>query len=431
MKDVDSKVLEISEIERVCQLSITFLGNAMIKADGKMGWHQIVGGSIERVGWVGSAVGLLTITHNMYSRNYIEQIQNQLLQDQFCSSDPLLDGGWSIRIVSEFPVLEGTAWVLSALVKTHCQDQKAIDRAYNWIVNNQNKDGGWGSIANQPSRTYLTCLALRTLYTRYDKFADVVASGIAWLQRTRNVDDGGWGELPGRSSSCFHTADVLYTLRISPLQVDSSVLRTASQYVLELWDPKLMWNQEPLSEQYDIMLSTKKWFRVRNYYFPTAWAVMALLAGDTEQGLLRQEVWRSLSWIIKTQEQRGYWRHPHDYENIYIWGIHDNTLALRFFQNNMLKCNPTLTMQLLGDTIIISNKSTHIKLVILALRIVVSKCLMWLRRNWRALTFVIYCATAAVLLFLKILTWKDVLLGLMIPLILLIWQIALLRKESH
>lgn len=431
MKNVGSAFLQILEIETVCQRAITFLDNNIVRSEGTIGWHQILRSSTQRVGWVGSAVGLLTLAQNMCSREYVEQIQNQLLRDQFRNTDLLVDGGWSIRIVREFPVLEGTAWVLLGLIVTGCRNSEAIDRAYNWISNNQNEDGGWGSIRGQPSRTYLTCLALRALYTRYEKFSEGVRKGIDWLRRTRNEIDGGWGELLGRPSSCFHSADVLYTLRRSPFSVEQNILALASQYLLGHWDRRLMWDQEPMSEQYDIVLTPQKWFRVRNYNFPTAWVVMALLAGDAKQGLFREEIWQSLNWILKAQEQLGYWRHPHDYENIYIWGIHDNTLALRSFQHSLLKCKPVLNMQLYGDAIIISHKGTQVALASLALKATLSNCFRWLRKNWRALTFTTYCLVAGALMLSNVLSWKDVLLGLIIPLVLLVWQLALDRKSPR
>ena len=431
MKKTGGSSLELGELDRVCQRAVTFLDNNIIRTEAKIGWHQILSGSIQRVGWVGSAVGLLTLTKNRCSREYIEQIQNQLLQDQFSSADQMIDGGWSIRIISEFPVLEGTAWVLLGLVATQCSKREAIDRAYGWIANNQNEDGGWGSIVNQPSRVHLTCLALRVLYAKHNRFSNKVQKGIDWLKRARNEHDGGWGDLPGRPSSCFHTADVLYTLRMSQLDGEQDMVEGALNYLLENWDPRLMWDQEPLSEEYDIVLTPEKWFRIRIHNFPTAWAVIALLAGDAKHGILREEVWQSLNQILKAQEQLGYWRHSHDHENIYVWGIHDNTFALRFFQENLLKYDPQLRMQLYGEAIIISHQHTQATLANLALRATVSNFWRLLRRNWRILIFVTYCVVALGLLLSNILTWKDVLLGLIVPAVLVIWQVAMDRKSSR
>ncbi len=64
------------------------------------------------------------------------------------------------------PVVEATGWIARFLARARCDlrdDAPDTKRAYQWLLRNQNPDGGWGSLHGCPSRVWLTCLALRAL----------------------------------------------------------------------------------------------------------------------------------------------------------------------------------------------------------------------------------------------------------------------------
>ncbi|GAA3210154.1 prenyltransferase/squalene oxidase repeat-containing protein [Actinocorallia longicatena] len=144
---------------------------------------------------------------------------------RFLRSRQREDGGWATATHGEVPVVEATAWIAWCLSRARCEltpGAPDLASAARWLTAHQNPDGGWGSRRGNPSRTWLTCLALRALGL-LDPHSAAVADGIGWLLDRRLTAGGArvWGMTEDGGPTLTHTAFALLTLaELRPLETD-------------------------------------------------------------------------------------------------------------------------------------------------------------------------------------------------------------------
>ena len=91
---------------------------------------------------------------------------------------PLWFGNQHLRRDEENPTY-GTAMVVKALIELG--EKKMAPLGIEWLLANQNADGGWGGGSSTPSSIEETALALETLASRPEVPADVLSRGAIWL----------------------------------------------------------------------------------------------------------------------------------------------------------------------------------------------------------------------------------------------------------
>ena len=90
-----------------------------------------------------------------------------------------------------------TALALQALSAINYSDTTLIGQSLNYLIANQNTDGGWSLTANDPSNTYVTSAVLRTLSAYNSIFINQnsINQASAFLLSHQNTD-GGFGNSP-------------------------------------------------------------------------------------------------------------------------------------------------------------------------------------------------------------------------------------------
>jgi prenyltransferase beta subunit len=113
------------------------------------------------------------------------------------------DGGWEITSPHESDTID-TALTLQALKAVNCTDQNIISGALGYLLSTQNPDGGWGFYQGGDSNVYMTALIVDTLsqYKLIYSLQSQIDSGIAYLFSRQNLD-GGFGTSP---STVYETA---------------------------------------------------------------------------------------------------------------------------------------------------------------------------------------------------------------------------------
>ncbi|HSV66242.1 MAG TPA: hypothetical protein VLJ59_10105 [Mycobacteriales bacterium] len=193
--------------------------------DGGGGWyHQL---ESPNPGATATALGLMILRDCHEDYEHLHDALTFLRVRQVESNDPRLDGGWATNTSFGRPVTEATGWV-ARMIGTLRTDLVAggpdARRAERWLAENQNNDGGWGSLKGCPSRVWLTCLALRGL-VQLNPYHPVIDHGLDWLMRSRR-ETYAWGEVPGAPPTVTHTAFVLLTVtEVRPKLHDDWVLR--------------------------------------------------------------------------------------------------------------------------------------------------------------------------------------------------------------
>jgi hypothetical protein len=88
---------------------------------------------------------------------------------------------------------------------------EAIKKAKDWLLENQNEDGGWSIWKYEDSLVSATSLALLALRKLVDMFPEdekaklAILYGAAWLKSAQDQDSGLWGFRPGDQYSCPET----------------------------------------------------------------------------------------------------------------------------------------------------------------------------------------------------------------------------------
>ena len=115
----------------------------------------------------------------------------------------------------------GTARVLAAFRDAGLGDDEATKHGVEWLLANQNDDGGWGGIKGTPSSVEETALAVEILCDLAGDSSGTVR-GVQWLIQA--VEDGSY---LGPSPIGFYFAKLWYFERLYPLIFTVAALRAA------------------------------------------------------------------------------------------------------------------------------------------------------------------------------------------------------------
>ena len=177
--------------------------------DGDVGWHQHLGA--RKIGIVASAIGILM--HKKLETAFAKEV-NVVTS---LSKKQKADGGWPyISNSHNESNVEATCWAMLALhaCNENGQYNERISHGIEWLLN-QNPSGkddqGWPFSENGEPRVYITCFVLRTLSVLNMDDNEKVEAAIHWLMNIQNKN-GGWGEVLGDEPSIFFTSYALLTL---------------------------------------------------------------------------------------------------------------------------------------------------------------------------------------------------------------------------
>jgi len=218
-----------------------------------------------------------------------------LRKRQIRSDDPLLDGGWAINTSAGQPVTEATALVARLLVRTGTALMTAapdVRRAKNWLANNQNVDGGWGSFRGQDSRVWLTAMAVRALVE--------LAGGTRWLVAARDPASHGWGEQPRNPATVTHTSYVLTALVDSGLTATdhavADALADGFAWLVRHLNPATVW---PFLEA---LADVKTFLPLRSGQVLTPLSAQAaVVQGGADLEVAPQRLLRVVRWRVRRQ----------------------------------------------------------------------------------------------------------------------------------
>lgn len=205
-------MIDIGVLDKRINDSLDLLrDNYRLSPDGGGGWYHELGSP---PGFTATAVGLLAFTESGRRFDNLGAALEFLRRGQVASPDRLVDGGWPTNSSKGRPVVEATAWIGRFLGLARCtltEGAPDAGRAYRWLAENQNDDGGWGSVRDAESRVWLTCLALRAI-AALDPYSSRIEKGIGWLMANRESRDSAWGETRRGPATVTHTAFALLTL---------------------------------------------------------------------------------------------------------------------------------------------------------------------------------------------------------------------------
>ena len=134
-----------------------------------------------------------------------------------------------------------TALALQALRAINYADQTVIQAAINYLLTNQNTDGGWGFYKDDTSNVYMTAIVSRTLqhFPQTTAIANAVGKASTFIIAKQN-SGGGFGS---SSPTVYETA--LAYIALVGVTTDNTVLGNAAQFITNAQLPNGSWNDDP------------------------------------------------------------------------------------------------------------------------------------------------------------------------------------------
>jgi hypothetical protein len=381
------------------------------------GWyHQL---EAEDPGATATAVGLMVFDS---CNEVFERTGDALafLSDkQLKSDDPLIDGGWATNTSLGHPVVEATGWIARMIGTTRCAlvpGAPSAERAHRWLVENQNQDGGWGSLRGCPSRTWLTCVALRGLLP-LDPWDPAIQRGVAWLLSHRNNHVDAWGETATAPVTVTHTAMVLLTLaEVMPPPTDDAIVH-AYQWLAEKLEADASFDRHAQQETYPVTAGPAR-FRLNLWHYGMPVAVAALLRhpDGPPAGLMGQ----AFSTILHSQNDRGYWLSSDSGTSMSLWGVWWCTQALSDLRRVPL-AQPGDLLYWVPDALIVQRSRARgrplTSLIPTARRIDARR---FLRRHWATMLLGAWLAAALAVTAVGLFSWQEYAIGTVFPVLLLV-----------
>jgi squalene-hopene/tetraprenyl-beta-curcumene cyclase len=247
----------------------------------------------------------------------------EVIGDWAATRPGLRPGGWAFQFENPYyPDLDDTAAVALALHRFEpARYRGAIDRAAEWVVGMQSRNGGWGSFDADNTHYYLNHIPFADHGALLDPpTADVsarclsfltqlghgpdhpgVAAAISYLQNEQEPDGswfGRWG-----TNYIYGTWSVLAALNSAGIASDSPEIRRAVGWLLARQHKNGGWGEGgdsycPGAPHGDAPYSTPS---------QTAWALLGLMAAGEGS---HPAVARGIAYLIDSQDQDGNWDEP-------------------------------------------------------------------------------------------------------------------------
>jgi squalene-hopene/tetraprenyl-beta-curcumene cyclase len=234
-------------------------------------------------------------------------------------------GGWAFQYANpHYPDLDDTAVVVMAMDRAARLKgdpklySEAIDRAREWIVGLQSKDGGWaafdadnayyylnnipfadhGALLDPPSPDLTArCLSMLGQLGETRETSPAVAAALDYLRRTQEPDGswyGRWGV-----NYIYGTWSVLCALNVAGVDSSEPAVRRAVDWLILIQNPDGGWGEDGTSYRLDY----RGHERAPSCASQTAWALLGLMAAGEADN---PSVERGIAYLQRTQVE-GEW----------------------------------------------------------------------------------------------------------------------------
>jgi squalene-hopene/tetraprenyl-beta-curcumene cyclase len=232
----------------------------------------------------------------------------------------LRPGGWAFQYANpHYPDLDDTAMVAMAMDRADpARYRNAIDRAAEWLVGMQCKNGGWAAFDADNEYYYLNYIPFADHGALLDPPTEDVAArcvgllaqlggnrhraaldaGIAYLRKTQQ-EDGSWYGRWG-TNYIYGTWSVLNALNMAGLDPGDKAMRHAAEWLLSKQRADGGWGEDGAS----YWAGEKRGEGKESTASQTAWALLGLMAAGAAR---HPAVARGADYLVKTQKPHGLW----------------------------------------------------------------------------------------------------------------------------
>ena len=234
----------------------------------------------------------------------------------------LSGGGWPFqRANGHYPDLDDTAAVVWAMHRADPQRfSRSIDRALDWLVGMQSKNGGFaafdvdntsyyldqipfadhGALLDPPTSDVTARVVTALACLRRPQDAASLDRAIAYLRRQQEADGswfGRWG-----TNYVYGTWSVLAALAQAGIATDDRAVRRAVGWLVSRQNPDGGWG-----EGNDSYIRERRQARAASTPHQSAWALLALMAAGEASS---DAVGRGIAYLLQTQRSDGLWSDP-------------------------------------------------------------------------------------------------------------------------
>jgi squalene-hopene/tetraprenyl-beta-curcumene cyclase len=236
-------------------------------------------------------------------------------------------GGWAFQYNNaHYPDLDDTAVVAMAMDRVRgargAVFDQAIDRAREWIVGLQSKDGGFGAFDADNAWHYLNnipfadhgalldpptadltgrCLSLLAQLGERPATSEPMRRAIDWIERDQ-LPDGSWYGRWGMNY-VYGTWSVLCALNAAGVPPESAMVRKAADWLIGIQNPDGGWGEDGTSYKLDY----RGFEGAPSTASQTAWALLGLMAaGEVDHAA----VGRGIAYLAQKQGDNGLWDEP-------------------------------------------------------------------------------------------------------------------------
>jgi squalene-hopene/tetraprenyl-beta-curcumene cyclase len=237
----------------------------------------------------------------------------------------LRPGGWAFQYNNAYyPDLDDTAVVVMAMDRARRQTgshsyDAAIDRAREWILGMQSRDGGWaafdvnnleyylnsipfsdhGALLDPPTEDVTArCVSMLAQLGETVDNSKAVADGVAYLRRTQ-LKEGSWYGRWGMNY-IYGTWSVLCALNAAGVDHQDPVMRKAVDWLVSIQNGDGGWGEDATSYRLDY----SGFETAPTTASQTAWVLLGLMAAG-EVG--HPAVARGMECLKSTQNEKGLW----------------------------------------------------------------------------------------------------------------------------
>lgn len=396
---------------------------------GEYGWYHYL--DDPNPGVTASAVALICfeLMGDRFERT--EEVLRYLKNKQVSDPDIKHNGGWPVRTTLSFPIVESSTWVLSSLALNRTfrnPNSPDLNAGYEWVIQNQNIDYGWGSYYGQPSRTFHTSLSLLAL-SSLNRYAKETHFGADWLLKHQQHDVPAWGPTPESQPTILHTCWALLALSEIPATLNRQAINSSLDWVEANLNTRTLTETSSQAEDFDIpFIEDGKNMVYQNSLPHFCLPIAAYTLLKLSDRLISGKTISALKTIIEAQTEDGYWELPRSPTRPSIWAIWPFIAALSEFYNlSFAKKDTELLFIAEGIAIAQPESAANSFQRILAIS-VISNIWKFMKAHYGWIILVLFILVGLGAVMLELIRWNEFLLSLVFPIVLLIIQQLIERK---